>query len=355
MDCPSCERINTYFFPETTLWINAVIEHSLDKLTSILERHDALNVVRLDQTTLRATVSRDRLDTFGNELASCVGPEELTQLKILATPSEQEPSVTEFGRQLDGQGFLRRLGAEWVEQALKEERYETWFKPIVRALADNHFEPFGFAASFRVKNLAGVMLPPRDAFGAVEGTELLFTLDLTARRNAVQTAGRAQLAGKLFINFHPTSIYDPDYCLKATAVTVKEHGLSPENIVFELDPSLGLTSDAHILRIAEFYQSHGFGVALGRLDLADNAARILNAVKPTFAAFSPSVLRGISDDFMKQAQVENLMDIVHLIDSTPLAVGVQHDADIEWLRESGIELFFGARFGDAIPVSANPA
>lgn len=350
MDCPACERIEQYFFDTTTLWVAAALDHSIDKLVAIGGAVGA-DMERVNEYTLRMTLNRKGLNALSSRLSDAMQPKELSQLKVVGTADGEPPKVTDLARVFNGNNFLKRLNAEWLATSLSEERFETWFKPVLRVNADGQREPFGFEASFRVLDGQGSVLSSRDAFLAANDTDLLFKLDLTARRDAVQTAGAAKLQGKLFVGFHPASIYDPAYCLRSTAATVAEYGLSPEDIVFELDPSLGTTDEAHMLRIVDFYRGHNFGVALGRLDMAANATKMLNAVKPDYAALSPSLVRGVQGDFMRQAQVENLLDVIEMLDAKAVAVGVSSNEEVQWLHDAGVELFFGDLMGPASPAT----
>ncbi len=65
----------------------------------------------------------------------------------------------------------------------------------------------------------------------------MFQLDLKARLKAVETFGPLRLPLNLFINFCPTAIYDPKFCLKSTISKIQEYDINPSSIVFEVTES----------------------------------------------------------------------------------------------------------------------
>lgn len=59
----------------------------------------------------------------------------------------------------------------------------------------------------------GQIISPKHIFETARDGGMLFQVDLAARRSAVECASQQGLGNKtLFINFNPTSVYDPSYC-----------------------------------------------------------------------------------------------------------------------------------------------
>ena len=91
---------------------------------------------------------------------------------------------------------------------------------------------------------------------------LLFQLDLAARRAALVGAARHGLPGLIFVNCSPNSIYDPYTCLESTVRMVDELGIKRERLVFEITESERLPEMRLLTRIVGYYRENGFGVAL---------------------------------------------------------------------------------------------
>lgn len=348
MDCPSCERIERYFFDETSVWFGASLDHTIEKLAGLGAACGA-DMERVSDRLIRIDLSRNGLNQLATLVAREIRGQELGQIRVFTTPVNRTPDVQDLVRVFSGQEFLARLNADWLADSLSNLKFETWFQQVVRQTKAGERSVYGHDARFRVKDSANNVLTGSDALRTAAGTDLHFTLDLMSRRNAVETAGKYGLPGKLFISFNPASIYDPEYCLKSTAATIEECGLTREQVVFELDPRLSNTGEDHVLRIVNFYRDHHFGVALGRLDLSDKSSHLLRSVKPDYAVLGPQLVRKVNTDDFGQAQVESLLDVMEMLGATPIAVGVDYSEELDWLSSVGVELFLGDYFGPAAP------
>ncbi|MEM6491404.1 MAG: EAL domain-containing protein, partial [Pseudomonadota bacterium] len=247
MDCPDCERIDDIIFPETTIWFWPPTEDSHHKMLGLLNS-DEYTAVGFGERGLRLTLPSSQIKALGLILMGALENEELRGLKIATTP-RAELGPDDLGRFSTGAAFVARIESEWLIDALRAERFESWLQPIVTTDG----APFAHEALFRIREKDGSIIGPQRAFDVASEGQLLFNLDLVSRRSAVQTAAKARLPGKLFINFNPSSIYDPAYCLRTTASVVQDIGLKPQDIVFEVTESDQARDLRHLKGILAFY------------------------------------------------------------------------------------------------------
>ncbi|MBP3965092.1 hypothetical protein I8J30_20410 [Paenibacillus sp. DLE-14] len=73
---------------------------------------------------------------------------------------------------------------------------------------------YAFEALARFISEDGVLLYLNQVFSTAKARGRLYALDRLCRMKAVEAA--APLRAKTFINFIPTFIYSPEYCLKST-------------------------------------------------------------------------------------------------------------------------------------------
>src|SRR5690606_15469779 len=132
----------------------------------------------------------------------------------------------------------------------QEKRLISALQPIFRA--DGAL--YGHEALLRGRERDGTIIPAGPLFAAAAETELLLTVDLIARRLALQTAADVG-AGTIFINFDPASIHDPTVGLAETVAVVRELGLKPGDIVFEVTESGEVRDRDHLRRILRFYRT----------------------------------------------------------------------------------------------------
>ena len=168
------------------------------------------------------------------QLAAALSDEELRDTQSLLT-SETTPRITAFARVTSLKRFIGVIQSGWLLDLLHEERVTSHFQPIVHAADPTR--AFAHEALLRGVDPVGALVPPGRLFDAARDAGLLFQLDLLARRTAIREAARHDLTGCLFINFNPTAIYDPAFCLRTTVAAIDEVGFSREQIVFEVTES----------------------------------------------------------------------------------------------------------------------
>lgn len=344
MDCPDCERIDDALFPETWLWIWPPTAESHAKVGTVLgaEGFDAAPFGRLGVRVRFQAAEGRRLAIL---LAGALESEELAALKTVATP-RPELVPDDLARFMSGSAFVALIEAGWLVAAIREKRYESWLQPIVAADG----APFAREALFRLREPSGDLVSAGRAFGIAKDAGLLFNLDLVARRSAVETAARAGRGGRLFVNFNPSSIYDPAYCLRTTAGFVAELGLSPADIVFEVTETEQARDLRHLKGILAFYRKAGFRVALDDIGSGYSSLNLLNEVRPDFMKIDMELIRDIDTDPYKQNIVRNLFAIAQGNGTLTVAEGIETDAERDWLRAEGVNYMQGYLFGPPAPV-----
>ena len=127
----------------------------------------------------------------------------------------------------------RRAETAWFEEALANDKFVHWFQPIVNAPAHTLA---GHECLIRLSKGGA-------ADGFYNGDEIieaaitrgdLHVFDSYSRRTAIRNAARQHIGGLVFINFTPSSIYDPAFCMASTVRALQDTQLRPQDIVFEV-------------------------------------------------------------------------------------------------------------------------
>jgi EAL domain-containing protein (putative c-di-GMP-specific phosphodiesterase class I) len=184
-------------------------------------------------------------------------------------------------------------------------------------------------------------MPPGMVFPLAEQSDLLFSIDLVARRSAVEYAARGKPSGKLFINFNPSSIYDPSYCLRSTAAAISEIGLKPQDIVFEVTETHQATDLNHLKGILAFYRSNGFGVALDDIGSGWSGLNLLEQLRPDYVKIDMELIRNIDRNSYKQNIVQHLINIAKGNRTKVVAEGIETQAEADTVSEMGADLLQG--------------
>lgn len=229
---------------------------------------------------------------------------------------------------------------EWIDEVIQNEQIVSHYQPIV----DAERNVFAYEMLARFHDAGGNMIYPNTIFPAAKSRGRLYALDRVCRMTAVRAT--AQLSGeKAFINFIPTSIYSPEFCLRSTIELAHETGVDPKQLVFEVVESEKVDDLEHLKRILGYYQSQGFQYALDDVGEGYSTAEVLHELKPHFMKLDMQYVHGVARDADKQTVARSFLQKAQMVGSTPLAEGIETEEDFLWLKEQGYELFQGYYFG----------
>ncbi|ASJ75999.1 EAL domain-containing protein [Granulosicoccus antarcticus] len=134
------------------------------------------------------------------------------------------------------------MATRTVERALKEDRLEIWFQPIVSFKRPGTYALAGAEAFVRIRSRDGGIVLPQDFMNDVESIELGTELDRRVLTRALSSLARWRASGvvgedfRLSLNLTAHSLNEPEFSatlqnqLKASAV-------KPEQVIIELPPN----------------------------------------------------------------------------------------------------------------------
>jgi EAL domain-containing protein (putative c-di-GMP-specific phosphodiesterase class I) len=340
MWCADCESVNDYFFETTYFWFFLPTIETFGKLAVLCGDAD-FEAYQANSHCIRVKVPKSNINTFLTQLNGCLDGPEFGKTKVTTTQTPDEPNLHSVGMLTTAEILVRRHQAGWLQAAIENENYQSWFQPIVRASSRDVDTAYAHEALFRVYDESGAVMPPGMVFPLAEQSDLLFSIDLVARRSAVEYAARGKPSGKLFINFNPSSIYDPSYCLRSTAAAISEIGLKPQDIVFEVTETHQATDLNHLKGILAFYRSNGFGVALDDIGSGWSGLNLLEQLRPDYVKIDMELIRNIDRNSYKQNIVQHLINIAKGNRTKVVAEGIETQAEADTVSEMGADLLQG--------------
>lgn len=236
------------------------------------------------------------------------------------------------------------LDMKWIDEIIKNEQLICYYQPIVDAKGDT----FAYEILSRFQNKDGSLIYPNEIFSAARERGRLYALDRVCRMTAVKYAALLNNK-KAFINFIPTSIYSPEFCLKSTTNLANQLGVDPAQLVFEVVESEQVEDRDHLKRILNYYKEKGFQYALDDVGEGFNTLEMLDDIKPKYMKLDMKYVQGVASDIPKQQIALKFLEKACEVESVPLAEGVEDKKDFEWLKEAGYELFQGYYFGKPAP------
>ncbi|ABM60853.1 EAL domain-containing protein [Halorhodospira halophila] len=246
--------------------------------------------------------------------------------------------------------WVARAEHDWLLDTIRSERVQIHYQPIVEAREAQRV--YAYECLMRGVDADGGTIPPGSMFRAAELADLEFYLDRLARVAAIRDSHAQGVQENLFINFRPTAIYDPAFCLRTTVGAVEKLGLDPRRIVFEVVESEAITDHRHLRHIVDEYRQGGFRIALDDLGAGYGSLNLLKDLEPDFVKIDRELIRHVHHNPGQATIVEAMVSMARNLGITTVGEGIEEREEFEWLRAAGIDLVQGFYF--ARPASPPP-
>lgn len=177
-------------------------------------------------------------------------------------------------------------------------------------------------------------------------------LDRAARHSAIKMgASHLQPGMKRFINFLPSSLHQPDTCLKGTFEMMKETETDPGDYVFEVMETEPL-DNPRLSKVFDVYRQEGVRLALDDVGTGFATMDVVDRLQPDYVKMDRRWVSQCDSDTKKQRYIHDLLEHVSRFHGVVLAEGVERQEEWDFLRKAGVPLFQGYLFGRAQPVPA---
>ena len=342
--CSQCSAVSREIPESGVLCLSPTVPHTLPLLRSALE--DA--VISFRQASFAAILvplAPGLLRELGPLLESRLRPAELRETRALVVRDESSVTLADLSSMIPLATFLARISGEWFTQMIADDRFTSHFQPILSAADPT--QVFAHECLLRGLKVDGSLVSPTPLYEAARVADLIFPLDRAARLSAIRTAvehGMDQTGNCLFINFNPTAVYDPAFCLRSTVSAILRSAFQPGQIVFEIVESDHVHDVAHLLRIAKFYRDAGFRVALDDLGAGYGSINLLNELRPEFVKFDMQLIRNVDQDPYKAGVLRNLINMTRVLGITTVAEGIETESEWRWARDNGADYVQGYYF-----------
>lgn len=218
----------------------------------------------------------------------------------------------------------------------------SYFQPIIR-MSDRSI--YGYEALVRGVKEDGSLMYPDVLFAKSKRNDLDFKLDRMCRETALKTAAVKGIQQKVFINFIPTAIYDPAFCLSSTVKWAKQLEFDLNNIVFEVVETESVKDKSHLLHILEYYKKEGFSVALDDVGEGYSSLNLLVNIHPNIIKVDRNIIENIDKEPIKQSTYRALYNLAKENHISVLAEGVETAEELAVVESIGVDLVQGYYFG----------
>lgn len=241
-------------------------------------------------------------------------------------------------------------GSSKLLDILQNRRIETWFQPVIESATG---DIWGYECLMRGRLSDGALVGAPQMLEWAGQENLKFMLDRVCRETHLENAGKLNFGAscRFLINFLPTAIYQPEYCLQTSLAAMRRSGLHPRQVIFEVVESEKVVDTEHLLRILEFYRRNGFGVALDDMGSGYAGLTLLGDLQPDLIKIDREIVRKSVSSKSHFNICAALVRMGKDNGQTVLAEGIETEEEVKHMKSLGVDLFQGYYFGKPQPLT----
>jgi EAL domain-containing protein (putative c-di-GMP-specific phosphodiesterase class I) len=232
-----------------------------------------------------------------------------------------------------------------LQELLIHEEVGTVYQPIVDISAG---KTMGFEALSRGPE-GSVFQSPLDLFATAEEGNLAFELDRLCRQKALKNAKGFPSESKLFVNVLPSSMYDPALQGDGMLRFLKEAGLDPKQLVFELTETYVIENYALFGDAIRQFTELGINIGIDDIGAGYSALERIAWLHPKYLKFDIGLIRHVDTSYVRREMVRALKALADKMESTVIAEGIERREELETLLELGITYGQGFLLGRPEP------
>ncbi|QPC48122.1 EAL domain-containing protein [Mangrovibacillus cuniculi] len=223
-------------------------------------------------------------------------------------------------------------------QFIQSGKMMSYLQPII-TLEDH--EIYGYESLLR-SNEKDYQLRPGHLFSLANDIGLHSRLDQRAREEAIKARSKVIPNGtKSFINFLPSTIYNPDFCLQHTFSLVEKYAINPQDLIFEVVETERIDDVPHLLSVLKRYKQEGMKVALDDVGAGFATLDVLSALQPDYVKIDRGYITNCHLDTEKQKFLHKVKKLSLDLGFKTLAEGVETKEEYTFCKELGLDLAQG--------------
>lgn len=228
---------------------------------------------------------------------------------------------------------------------------KTVYQPIV-SLQDGSV--LGYEALSRIR-LSECELNIEQLFSIARRVRKLWELEKLCRTAALENAGEKSRSAKLFLNVDPNLIYDPELRAGFTYEKLKEYGLNPDDLVFEITERSAIGEMNAFAASIEHYQKQNFKIAIDDFGAGYSGLSRVCTLRPNYIKIDMELVRNIHQFANKSSLVGSIVKFCREMNIALIAEGIETEEELNTLIRLGVDYGQGYYLGRPQEEFAEPA
>ncbi len=239
---------------------------------------------------------------------------------------------------------LQRIRASWLRSLLEvPQHFFNVFQPMIDLSSGR---VFAYEMLIRAhSDKQGGIIGGGQLAEAALASKQIYVFDLLAREVAIRTAAKKfPEQARIFINFMPNSVLDPQRSLDKTLYDCKVCNIPPERVVFEVVESESIADIAYLKKLLNNYRQRGFKIALDDLGSGYSGLNYMLELMPDFVKLDRDLVNGCATNSSKRVIVSKIIEAAHDIGIQVIAEGIETFEDFRAVQELGANIVQGYYF-----------
>ncbi|WP_254391784.1 EAL domain-containing protein [Terribacillus sp. DMT04] len=253
--------------------------------------------------------------------------------------------VTHHYPMISVEELLHRILYPQFTEIIHQQAFHSYVQPIISI---ENEKVYGYEHLLRTDKPE---VSPAALFTFASEAGLTSMLDQRARQTAVKKRAEERIAKgiKSFINFLPSTIYNPDFCLRQTFQAVDKYHIDPSDLVFEVVETEKVDDVARLKRIFKRYKHEGMLVALDDVGAGYATLDLFKELEPDFVKIDRAYISYCDRDVEKQEFLYKVIEVARELGTNVLAEGIERQEELDYCKQIGIDLAQGYFIGKPNP------
>ncbi|ACE83357.1 putative signal transduction protein [Cellvibrio japonicus Ueda107] len=233
-----------------------------------------------------------------------------------------------------------------VREAINENRILLHFQPIFDV---NAGQVAYYEALVRVRTREGTLLAPGQFIPAMESSGDMHLLDRRIIQLALHTLKSYPSLVHIAINLSAQAFKD-ESLLPAIVDTLKETGITPERVTFELTESASLFNLRTTQRVITELHQLGCSFSVDDFGSGFSSFAYLKDLPADYIKLDGSFIQNLHQDPVDQTLVRSMIQVIQALGKKAVAEYVENAEILSLLKTMGIDFVQGYHIGHPLPV-----
>ena len=242
----------------------------------------------------------------------------------------------------------RRTWKDKIHAALKEDRFETWYQPIL-SLKDNRIRHYEVLARMRDKD--GAIVMPGNFIGVAERYNLISDIDMTICAKAIRVQAQNQAQGRelsFSVNLSGKDLENHTF-MSGLQEMVRSSDANAENIIFEITETEAVNDLEKAKAFIHSLKSMGCKFSLDDFGVGFTSFLYLKEMQVDYLKIDGCFIKKLHENSNDQVFVKAIVDVASGLGIKTVAEFVEEEETLKLLRDLGVDYAQGYLIGKPGP------